>query len=1433
MALITRTMLLAGGILSFYALCVSTQTPETSFLVMFPAHITSGSEAKVCATLLSPNETLLMSVYLSDGEEKKLLHQETSDKEFHSCFTIQTPSVNKDSVQSMTVEVKGQTSLWTQQRLVKVRRKPAPVTFIQTDKPIYSPSQTVHFRLVTMDTNFIPLSETYNLVSLVDSRQNTIGQWHNLTSETKIVQLSYGLNPEAPEGTYTLNVAAQHGQKSHTFEVKQYVLPKFAAVVNTPEKISIGAEELKLEVCGKYTFGQPVAGTASMSLCRKVRRHFRKPSKTTLKPPCSAVSLEMDATGCASHVFSMASLFQTNRLFQHALTFKATVAEEGTGITMDDSKDIRLEYKLAKLTFIDTPNIIEEGAVLNGKIKFTRYDGALIPLQTIYLFKGPQWRAERIQTLTTDSDGVAQFSLNTATISGDFELIASALDNVRQHISSTTPHYGSASLSISKLRPPSADKPTSSSLAISPVSGTLPCDTETPIPVTYTFAGETFNSHSLDIMFMVFAKGEIVQHGVMQVPVTSGQQVIKGKESFKLSVQPEMAPSVHVMVYCILPSKTILAESREFSTERCFRNKVSVQFSPPTAVPGQRGSLQLSAQPGSLCGLSTVDQSVFILAPGKQLDAQKVFALLPTLNSQIDDTVEDLKCEWEEVAYPHDGPPAVLKRLGLKAVTNMVLQGPWCEPIMFDDFVDYAEAPDERGRGGPIAPEHDVEDANEAASVTVRTVFPETWLWTLEEVGESGNTQISVTIPDTITSWETEAFCLHPQGFGLAPPVQLTVFQPFFLELSLPYSIIRGETFQLKATVFNYLPKCIMVTVTPFPSSDFSLSPSADGQYSSCLCANGRKTFSWTLVPSTLGLMNITVAAEATSSQTLCGNELVTVPERGRIDIVTRPLLVKAEGTEKMESFNWLLCPKGGALSEEVELKLPEDVIKGSAHASISVLGDILGRALKNMEGLLKMPYGCGEQNMAILSPNIYILQYLHNTGQLTTDIREKATNFLKSGYQRQLNYRHSDGAYSTFGKGDGNTWLTAFVMRSFGKAKSFTYIDPEVLKSAETWLRNKLRPSGVFHMQGNLFNNRMKGGVNSDITITAYITASMLELDMPVPETTMSFLKASVSDLSNMYSTALLAYTFSLAGEEEIRDQLLKHLDTIATSSGGTALHWSPSSSELPDSLAVETSSYVLLAVLTKPTLTTADLGDASRIVSWLVKQQNPYGGFSSTQDTVVALQALALYATAVFSPQDSSTVTVEAPGGAKQQFEVNQLNALLYQEGALLELPGKYSIEAKGSACTSIGVALFYNVPTPSDKTTLAVTAQAKPRTEGECNKATAQILNVEITVTYHGTQESTNMAMVDVTMLSGFIPDPGSLELLKGIELVDRVEKKDDHVLIYLSQVQKGSPAVYKLAVQQDVPVSNLQPALVKVYDYYQPSDQSEAEYSYPCA
>lgn len=57
-----------------------------------------------------------------------------------------------------------------------------------------------------------------------------------------------------------------------------------------------------------------------------------------------------------------------------------------------------------------------------------------------------------------------------------------------------------------------------------------------------------------------------------------------------------------------------------------------------------------------------------------------------------------------------------------------------------------------------------------------------------------------------------------------------------------------------------------------------------------------------------------------------------------------------------------------------------------------------MGRALKNLDYLLQMPSGCGEQNMIILAPNIYILQYLEDTAQLTPTIRQTAIGYLQSG---------------------------------------------------------------------------------------------------------------------------------------------------------------------------------------------------------------------------------------------------------------------------------------------------------------------------------------------------------------------------------------------------------------------------------------------------
>jgi hypothetical protein len=55
----------------------------------------------------------------------------------------------------------------------------------------------------------------------------------------------------------------------------------------------------------------------------------------------------------------------------------------------------------------------------------------------------------------------------------------------------------------------------------------------------------------------------------------------------------------------------------------------------------------------------------------------------------------------------------------------------------------------------------------------------------------------------------------------------------------------------------------------------------------------------------TAGAVNVTVNASAEPSQTRCGTEVVTVPTRGRIDVVTRSLLVLVSGNQPSGVWSW------------------------------------------------------------------------------------------------------------------------------------------------------------------------------------------------------------------------------------------------------------------------------------------------------------------------------------------------------------------------------------------------------------------------------------------------------------------------------------------------------------------------------------------------
>ena len=87
---------------------------------------------------------------------------------------------------------------------------------------------------------------------------------------------------------------------------------------------------------------------------------------------------------------------------------------------------------------------------------------------------------------------------------------------------------------------------------------------------------------------------------------------------------------------------------------------------------------------------------------------------------------------------------------------------------------------------------------------------------------------------------------------------------------------------------------------------------------------------------------------------------------------------------------------------EKLTFKIPENVTAGSREIFLSVMGDIIGPALSNLDGLIEEPMGCGEQNIARLFPNILILEYLLNSGQIDFDreLQQRLLENIKHGYR-------------------------------------------------------------------------------------------------------------------------------------------------------------------------------------------------------------------------------------------------------------------------------------------------------------------------------------------------------------------------------------------------------------------------------------------------
>ncbi|EDK99670.1 murinoglobulin-1 precursor [Mus musculus] len=1465
-----RAQLCLFSVLLAFLHSASLLNGDSKYMVLVPSQLYTETPEKICLHLYQLNETVTVTASLvSQSGRKNLFDELVLDKDLFQCVSFIIPRLSSsDEEDFLYVDIKGPTHEFSKRKAVLVKNKES-VVFVQTDKPVYKPGQSVKFRVVSMDKMLRPLNELLPLAYIEDPKKNRIMQWRDIKTENGLKQMSFSLAAEPIQGPYKIVVHKESGEKEeHSFTVMEFVLPRFNVDLKVPNAMSVNDEVLSVTACGKYTYGKPVPGHVKINVCRET------------ETGCREVNSQLDNNGCSTQEVNITELQSKKRNYEVQLFHvNATVTEEGTGLEFSRSGTTKIERITNKLIFLKADSHFRHGIPFFVKVRLVDIKGDPIPNEKVFI------KAQELSytsATTTDQHGLAEFSIDTTCISGSslhIKVNHKEEDSCsyfycmeERHASAKHVAYAVYSLSKSYIY---LDTETSS---------ILPCNQIHTVQAHFILKGDLGVLKELIFYYLVMAQGSIIQTGNHTHQVEPGEAPVKGKFALEIPVEFSMVPMAKMLIYTILPDGEVIADSVNFEIEKCLRNKVDLRFSTSQSLPASQTRLQVTASPQSLCGLRAVDQSVLLLKPESELSPSWIYNL-PGMqqnkfvpSSRLSEDQEDciLYSSWLAEKHtnlvPHGTEKDVyryVEDMGLTAFTNLMIKLPiicfdygmvpisaprvefdlaFTPEISWSLRTTLSKRPEEPPRKDP--------SSNDPLTETIRKYFPETWVWDIVTVNSTGLAEVEMTVPDTITEWKAGALCLsNDTGLGLSSVVPLQAFKPFFVEVSLPYSVVRGEAFMLKATVMNYLPTSMQMSVQLEASPDFTAVPVGDDQDSYCLSANGRHTSSWLVTPKSLGNVNFSVSAEAQQSSEPCGSEVATVPETGRKDTVVKVLIVEPEGIKQEHTFSSLFCASDAEISEKMSLVLPPTVVKDSARAHFSVMGDILSSAIRNTQNLLHMPYGCGEQNMVLFAPNIYVLKYLNETQQLTQKIKTKALGFLRAGYQRELNYKHKDGSYSAFGdqngEREGNTWLTAFVLKSFAQARAFIFIDESHITHAFTWLSQKQKDNGCFRSSGSLFNNAMKGGVDDEMTLSAYITMALLESSLPathpVVSKALSCLESSWKTIeqernaSFVYTKALMAYAFALAGNQNKRDEILKSLDEEAIKENNS-IHWKrPQKSRKSEhhlykpqasSAEVEMNAYVVLARLTaQPAPSPEDLTLSMSTIMWLTKQQNSNGGFSSTQDTVVALDALSKYGAVTFSRSQKTTlVTIQSTGSFSQKFQVENSNRLLLQQVALPDIPGDYTISVSGEGCVYAQTMLRYNMHLEKQLSAFAIWVQTVPLT---CNNPKGHnSFQISLEISYTGSRPASNMVIADVKMLSGFIPLKPTVKKLERLEHVSRTEVSNNNVLIYLDQVTNQTLA-FSFIIQQDIPVRNLQPAIVKVYDYYETDEMAFAEYSSPCS
>lgn len=318
--------------------------------------------------------------------------------------------------------------------------------------------------------------------------------------------------------------------------------------------------------------------------------------------------------------------------------------------------------------------------------------------------------------------------------------------------------------------------------------------------------------------------------------------------------------------------------------------------------------------------------------------------------------------------------------------------------------------------------------------------------------------------------------------------LKITVFRPFFINTNLPYSIKRGEIVAIPLAVYNYYEQNLTCEIIiNNTENNFHLLDDENNILNSTeivkrlnVKANSGANLEFNVQALKLGQINISLSAMSPLASDAIVQSLKVDPEGILIQDNQEIYINLQMGLHKKSFFNTFI---------------PENIVKESEYLTLAISGDILMTSLENLDNLVQMPTGCGEQNMVNLAPNILVLDYLRVIDKLKSNKKlvDKAINYIETGYQKELTFRHDTGGYSVFGYGtrsEESTWLTAYVIRFFIKALKYVAVEPVIITSGLDFLAQYQMGSGEFEYTGHLFQPAHQNRFG----FTAFVLMSFLE---------------------------------------------------------------------------------------------------------------------------------------------------------------------------------------------------------------------------------------------------------------------------------------------------------------------------------------------------